>query len=241
MTHINSLDVELRHDKGKGASRRLRRHHDKVPGILYGGHKEPTAICVEQRLVRKALEDEGFYSRIITLNVQGQPEKVVLRDLQRHPYKPQILHIDFLRISATEKIHMHVPIHFIGEHDAPGLKDGGVLSKEIIETEVICLPADLPEFLEIDVSQMQMDESKHLADVKVPNGVELAILSKGDGHNPPIASLHRPKIVEDQEPVAAVETIADSTDEGSEAKPAAAGSSDKGREDKAKKEEKPKK
>ncbi len=200
MSTINSLDAYLRQDMGKGASHRLRRQADKVPGIVYGIGKPATAIAIEQRLIRKALEDEGFYSRIVTLNIDGVKEKVVLKDVQRHPHKAQILHMDFLRVSATEKIHMHVPIHFIGEHDAPGLKEGGVISKEIIETEVSCLPGDLPEFLELDVSQMQMDESRHLSDVKVPNGVELLILSKDDGNDPPVASLHRPKVVVEEEP-----------------------------------------
>ena len=200
MSEITALDAAIRQDKGKGASRRLRRLANLVPAIIYGGDKAPIMISIEQRLVRKALEDEGFYSRIITLNIDGQTEKVVLKDLQRHPYKLDILHMDFLRVSENEKIHMHVPIHFIGEQTAPGLKQGGIISKEMIETEITCLPADLPEFLSLDVGQMALDDSLHLSDISVPNGVTLTLLNEAEGQNPTVASLHRPKVVAEEAP-----------------------------------------
>jgi large subunit ribosomal protein L25 len=185
-----TLSAEVRTDLGKGASRRLR-HADRVPAIVYGGNKEPMNISLEHLKLIHSLENEAFYSHILTINIDGKKEKTVLKDLQRHPAKPVILHADFLRVSDTEKLKMHVPLHFINEDKAPGVKVGGVVTHNITEVEVLCLPKDLPEFLEIDLAGVDMEQILHLTDIKLPNGVELVELSHGEGHNQAVAAIHK--------------------------------------------------
>ena len=147
------LNAEIRSDAGKGASRRLRRLQDRVPGILYGGEAEPQMISVELRELKKALENEAFYSHILTLKVDGKDVQAVLRDLQRHPAKGVPTHADFLRVDKTHKITMNVPLHFINEAGSIGVKkQGGEIQHNISEVEVSCLPQDLPEFIEVDMA-----------------------------------------------------------------------------------------
>lgn len=185
---------------GKGASRRLRREGDLVPAIVYGAHKNPKNIAVEQRVLRKALENEAFYSHIIELTIDGQKENVVLKALQRHPYKPLIMHADFLRIDEHAKIHMHVPLHFVGEDVAPGIKTAkGILNRHVVELEVVCLPKDLPEFLEVDISHMALDQILHVSDIKVPSGVAVSSLSHGN--DMAVASIHLPRGAAQQEDI----------------------------------------
>ncbi len=184
--------AEKRDDQGKGASRRLRRENGKVPAIVYGKGSEPTPISVMHKDLVKSLENEAFYSHILTLQLDGKDESVILKDLQRHPYKPTILHADFQRISQDQKIHVNVPIHFINEEKCVGVRmGGGAISHMVSEAEVVCLPSNLPEFLEIDMLNVNVDEILHLSDIKLPKGVELAELIKGDDHDNPVVSVHK--------------------------------------------------
>jgi large subunit ribosomal protein L25 len=184
------LNAEPRNDTGKGASRRLRRD-GKVPAILYGGNEEPRALTLDHNQILRSLEHEAFYSHILDINIGGTGTRAVLRDLQRHPSRPTILHVDLLRVSATEKLRMHVPLHFLGEEIAPGIKlGGGMVMHELIEVEVECLPQNLPEYIEVDVSGLHLGESLHLSDLKVPQGVTLVELARGEDHDLGVVSIH---------------------------------------------------
>lgn len=180
------IDATSRDDAGKGASRRLR-STGMVPGIVYGGHKDPTMIAVKHNELVHHLEEEAFYSHVLTLNLDGQAESVVLKDLQRHPAKPFVTHVDFQRISAEETIRMHVPLHFINEDVCPGLKMGGTASHNINEVEVICLPRDLPEFIPVDMAQVEIGQTIHVSEMVMPEGVELTHTLDP---NAPVVSIH---------------------------------------------------
>ena len=178
MSTAFELSAELRQDMGKGASRRLRRKENKVPAIMYGGGEEPISLSLNHNELKKALENQAFYSHILTIHVDGNKQQAVLKALQRHPYKPRILHLDFLRITGKEKIQMQVPLHFVGGDQAPGVKiDGGIISHLLSNIEVRCLPADLPENIEVDLSNLALDQSLHLSDLKLPKGVESSCYS----------------------------------------------------------------
>ena len=186
-----TLQAQARADKGKGASRRLRRLNDQVPAILYGDDKTPAMLSVSHKDLSKCLESEAFYSSIITLNVDGQAQKVLLRDLQRHPAAPRILHADFQRVSGTKKIHMRIPLHFINEDICAGVKQqGGVINHSMNELEVSCLAADLPEFIEVDLAAVVVDQIVHISDLKLPKGVESVALSHGADHDLPVVAVH---------------------------------------------------
>jgi large subunit ribosomal protein L25 len=167
------------------------RHAGKVPAILYGGDEEPRALTLNHNEVLRNLEHEAFYSHILTINVGGTGTRAVLRDLQRHPSKPTILHVDLLRVSATETLRMHVPLHFLGEDIAPGVKlSGGMVMHELIEVEVECLPQDLPEYIEVDVSGLDVGDSLHLSNLTVPQGLTLVELARGEDHDLGVVSIH---------------------------------------------------
>lgn len=186
------ISAQSRNVKGKGASRRLRRTADQVPGIVYGAGQESTCIMINHDYLLKALEHEAFYSHILTLKIDGKTEKVVLKDLQRHPFKPRILHLDLMRVNANESITMRVPLHFVGDDVAPGVKIGGGLVAHLInDVEVRCLPGDLPEFIEVDMANVELDQILHLSDLSLPKGVELVALAHDD--NLPVASIHLPR------------------------------------------------
>jgi large subunit ribosomal protein L25 len=193
------LEANLRQQVGKGASRRLRRE-EKVPAILYGGGKAPEPITLEHKAIAKSLENEAFYSHILTLKTGAETERVILKDVVRHAFKPRILHVDFQRVRADEKLNMNIPLHFIGETIAPGVKDaGGILSHIMNDVEVTCFPDDLPEFIEVDVSSLQLNDILHLSDLKLPKGVELVDLAHDD--NKAVVSVHMPRIEEEPEPM----------------------------------------
>jgi large subunit ribosomal protein L25 len=191
------LVAEFRDAQGKGASRRLRREN-KVPAILYGGNTDARALALDANRLGKALEDERFYSTIINLKVGDLSQAAVLRDVQRHPARPIILHVDLLRVRDDEKIRMMVPLHFSGENVAPGVKAGGVVSHLQNEVEILCLPKDLPQYLEVDLSAVGIGEMRYLEDVKVPEGVELVELAHGN--NEPVVSIHHARAEEVEEP-----------------------------------------
>lgn len=191
------IEATVRQDIGKGASRRLRREAN-VPGVVYGGGKDPVTLVVEHKAISKSLENEAFYSHILTLKTGSDSERVILKDVQRHPFKPRIMHVDFQRVRADEKLHMHIPLHFVGADIAPGVKDaGGLVSHIMNDIEVSCLPDNLPEYVEIDLSTMQLNQILHLSDIKMPTGVEIVALTHGD--DKPVVSVHLPRV--EEEPV----------------------------------------
>ena len=185
------LNAELRKDEGKGASRRLRRA-GKVPAVIYGANKDAVSISLDHNDLVKHLEHEAFYSHLLTVKLEGKEEQAILKDLQRHPAKPLIMHMDLQRVSADHKIRMHVPLHFLGEDLAPGVKvGGGLVAHSLTEVEISCLPKDLPEYLEVDLSQMELNQALHLSDIKLPAGVEIAELAHG--HDLPVVTIHLPR------------------------------------------------
>jgi len=186
------LTAELRNDMGKGASRRLR-STGMVPAIMYGGHQEPTSISLIHNELAHQLENEAFFSHILTIKLGGKDENAIVKDVQRHPSKPLILHIDLQRVSATETIRVHVPLHYINEATSPGVKGGGLVTHSLIEVEVQCLPKNLPEFIEVDLGNLELNQIIHLSDIKLPAGVELVELLHGEGHDQAIASIHLPR------------------------------------------------
>ncbi|WP_082806123.1 50S ribosomal protein L25/general stress protein Ctc [Marichromatium gracile] len=168
-----NIVAQPRETVGKGASRRLRRAGE-VPAIVYGGHQEPQMITLAHNELLKHLEHEAFYSHVLTLQVGDETSSVVLKDLQRHPAKPFILHVDFQRVTQGEKLRMSVPLHFLNEEGCVGVKAGGLVSRSLTEVEVSCLPQDLPEYIEIDMVAMEVGAILHLSELQLPAGVELA-------------------------------------------------------------------
>ncbi len=192
MSNELTLNASLRQDTGKGASRRLRRLAQLVPGIVYGGDKEPQNISVVQKDLVKALEQEAFYSQIIDLNIDGSKQKVILRDLQRHPSKVALLHIDFQRVSADQKLQTRVPLHFLNEDVCIGVKmQGGFISQLLTELEIICLPGDLPEAIEVDMANLEVDQVIHISDLSLPAGVESVALQHGADYDQAVATVHK--------------------------------------------------
>ena len=183
------LEAQARDVQGKGASRRLRRLEQMVPAIVYGSDKEPQLLSLSQHKVNKALENEAIYSTVFQLHVDGKAQQVILKDLQRHPYKPVILHMDFQRVSAKDVLVKMIPLHFINGDTCPGHKDGGVISHVMSQVEVRCQAQYLPEFIEVDLSNLELDGVVHLSDLKLPKNVELATAAIGE-HDQPIANAH---------------------------------------------------
>jgi large subunit ribosomal protein L25 len=200
------MQIEISADKrelqGKGASRRLR-GSGKVPGIIYGGENPAQPIELDHNNLYHQLKLEAFHASILTMSVEGQKEKVLLRDIQMHPFKPQVLHIDFQRVASNKKIHMKVPLHFINEDIAPGVKlAGGLVSHVLTELDVSCLPKDLPEFISIDVGELAAGNTIHLSNLQLPEGVEIPALMKGE--DLPVATIAIPRAVAAEEAAAGV-------------------------------------
>jgi large subunit ribosomal protein L25 len=196
--------AEPRSEQGTGASRRLRKA-GKVPGILYGAGKEPAKILLDHNAILRQLQNEAFHSSILTVKLGAESDQAVLRDWQMHPYKPQVVHVDLQRVSATEKIHMRVPVHFLGAEVAPGVKlQGGIVSHLFNEIDITCLPKDLPEFLSVDLSTLSIGDSIHLADIKLPEGVAITSLAHG-GDNLAVAAIVAVKEEVEAAPAAAAE------------------------------------
>ncbi len=193
------LAAEFRDAEGKGASRRLRRVN-KVPAILYGGHREPRALALDHTKLMLMLDNERFYSTIINLKVGELSQAAILKDVQRHPAKNAVLHVDLQRVLEDEKIRITIPLHFKGEASSPGVKAGGVVSHLRNEVEVSCLPKDLPEFVDVDLSGVGINQMLYLADLKLPEGVEVPELSHG--RNSPIVSIHHARAEEVETPAA---------------------------------------
>lgn len=186
---LHRLQLQSRLDVGKGASRRLRRR-GMVPGIIYGGHDPAIQVMVAQNVLNKKLEEESFYSHIITLDIDGQIVQGLLKDLQRHPFKPMIMHFDFQRITGDDTIHRHVPLHFINEDIAVGVKmGGGTLFHQLKDVEIVCKVSSLPEFIEVDVANLAAGHSLHLSDLVLPEGVVLPGLALGPDHDLLVVSI----------------------------------------------------
>ncbi len=189
------ISAEKREDVGKGASRRLRRA-GKVPGIVYGAESEPTMISLDHDEIMHHLDHEAFYSHILTLTIGKDQESVVLKDLQRHPFKRRLLHIDLLRIKAGESITMRVPLHFVNEDKCIGVKrDGGVINHLMTDMEIQCLPKDLPEYIEVDMLEVEMGQTLHTSDLSLPEGVEIVALTHGgEDDEQGVANVYMPRV-----------------------------------------------
>ncbi len=205
-----TLNATAREVSGKGASRRLRREQGLLPAIVYGDNKAPQNITLEHKEIIKQLENEAFYSHIITLKVDGNDEQVILKDLQRHPAKAVILHADFLRVSATSKITVSVPLHFINEESSKGVKvGGGIVNHIMTQLEVSCLPANLPEFIEVDLAEVDAGQTLHISDLNLPEGVTSVALSHGSDHDLSVVAINKPKSSSEDEDEASSEESED--------------------------------
>ena len=216
MSDVFEFIAESRPGTGNGAAKALRRQ-DKVPAILYGGKKDPEKLTFDHNDVIKHLEHEAVYSHILDIKIDGKTEKAILKDIQRHPAKPRVLHMDFLRVSANEKIRVNVPLHFLNEETSVGGKKGGVVTHSMVDLEVSCLPSALPEYIEIDLLDVDIGEPVHLTDIKLPKGVEIvALLQEGD-HDLPVVSIAQPKVeVVEEDTEVAAEGAEESSEEGQE-------------------------
>ncbi|MFT6624465.1 MAG: large subunit ribosomal protein L25 [Cycloclasticus sp.] len=210
------LAASIREDLGKGATRRLRKL-DMVPAVIYGAGAEPVSISMAHNQLLHSTENEAFFSHILSLNVNGKKEKVIIKALQRHPSKARLMHADFLRISMNEKLRVHVPLHFTGEEVAPGAKEGGVVTHNIVDVEIECLPKDLPEFLTVDISELEIGSSLHLTDIKLPKGLEIVALAQEGDHDAQVVAIQANRaVVEDD---ADIETEEGSGEESGDKEP----------------------
>ncbi len=207
MTDLFTLDAEVRTDLGKGASRRLR-HANKVPAILYGEGKESISLTLEHKNVLRAQLEEAFYSHVLTLNVDGKPVECLIKDMQRHPFKNIIMHLDFIRIDAKHAIHTNAPIHFLNEENV--VKLGATVAHHFTEIAISCLPKDLPEFVEIDLADLEVGQTLHLSDIKLPKGVTSDELAKGEDHDQAVVTANAAKAQsnDDEDEAAAPEAAA---------------------------------
>lgn len=203
MAHSFEFTVENREKMGKGEAKRLRREQKRVPAIIYGAKKPGKHITLSHNDVIVALSNEAVYSHILTLKFEdGGVEKVVLKAMQRNPgSQVKILHLDFLRISAKEKLTMTVPLHFMNQETAPGVKtDGGTVSHLMNELEITCLPSDLPQYIEVDIGELNLNESVHISQIPLPNGVELATPIQDEAHDSAVVTILMPKVEKEPEP-----------------------------------------
>jgi large subunit ribosomal protein L25 len=201
MSKTNTINAEIRADVGKGASRRLR-HSGMIPAVIYGGHKDPVALTLEHREIMHATENESFFSSILEIQVgDGSAQQVVVRDMQRHPFKRLITHVDFLRVSATELLKMSLPLHFVGEDESPAGKTPGVVIQHLVnEIEISALPKNMPEYLSVDLSKLDAGDSVHLSDIVLPEGATIVGLGDDEDDNIMLANaIHVTEEIEDDE------------------------------------------
>ena len=203
------INAALRESKGTGASRRLR-HEGKVPGVLYGGKDDVKSIELNAKDLFMQFKHEAFHASILTLNLDGKKESVLLRDYQMHPVRNNIQHIDLQRIDENKKLSVKIPFHFLNENVAPGVKlEGGVVSHIMVDVDISCLPKDLPTYIEVDMIALSIGDSIRLSDIKVPEGVELTTLS--EDNDPTVTSISQPKVVTEETP-----TVEEGAAEGEE-------------------------
>lgn len=234
MTVELKLDATVRTDQGKGASRRLRRAK-QIPGIIYGAGKEPVALTFDEEQILRLMREEAFFSQILDVKVKGKrTERVILKDLQRHPFKPLVSHMDLLRIRAGEKMRQNVPIHFLNQEEAKGVKlEGGLVHHDLIEIEVECLPENLPTAIDVDIAELGLGESVHLSDITPPEDVVFPGLDTESDHDPVLVSIQAPrKVLEEEEEEAEAEAEAAASeaaeDTGAEEGDSGAGEASKG-------------
>ncbi len=191
------FEAEIRSETGTRAARRLRREN-KVPAVLYGGDQPPMGLALTKNQVDKNLEQEAVFSHILTLKFpDAQEVQAILKDIHRHPSKESVMHLDFQRVKADEEIHVHVPLHFVGQEDSVGVKKGGIVLHNLTEVEVACLPRYLPEYLEVDLTNLDIGQTIHLGELIVPEGVTLVELAHEGGASIPVVTI-QPPLVEDQ-------------------------------------------
>ena len=215
MSEKTTIIAEIRDDVGKGASRRLRRN-GKVPAVIYGGHRDPVALTLQQQDLLHHTENEAFYASVLEIQVEdGRTQQAVVRDMQRHPFKPVIMHIDFMRVSAKEILRMSVPLHFVGEEKSPaGKASGVVIQHQMTEVEIAALPRNLPEFLSVDLSSMEAGDVVMLSDIVLPEGVTIpALTGAGEHHDAAIANAVHVKADQGTGAAAAAEAEAALADE----------------------------
>jgi large subunit ribosomal protein L25 len=209
MSNVFEFVAESRGRSGTVAARGVRRI-GKVPAVIYGGHAEPKMLMLSHNEVVKHLEHEAVYSHVLDVTVDGKTEKAILKGVQRNPAKFQIMHLDFQRVSMSEAIKVHVPLHFINESTSIGGKKGGIATHSMVDVEVTCLPAALPEYIEVDLAKLDIGETLHLSDLALPKGVEIVVLHQGADHDLPVVSMMSSKASKED---AAEDTAADKADE----------------------------
>lgn len=194
MSQSIELNASLRTELGTGASRRLRRPGDKLPGIIYGGADAPQAVTLSANEFSKAMQQEAFFSQIVNVRVDGGKQQALVRDLQLHPVSEKVLHVDFLRVHADRPIHTNVPLHFVNEDKCVGVRTGGgSIAHNLVDVEVSCLPKDLPEFIEVDLAALEVGQALHLSDLNLPEGVASVALAYGADHDIPVVSVQPPR------------------------------------------------
>ncbi|MFP6803035.1 MAG: 50S ribosomal protein L25/general stress protein Ctc [Pseudomonadales bacterium] len=209
------LNAELRTDKGKGASRRLRRNADMIPAILYGAGKDPLSLTLAHKDIHKACENEAFFSHIITINADGDSQQAIVKDLQRHPAKDRIMHADFLRIQMDQAITVEVPLHFLNEDSCLGVRQGGGnVSHNMASIEISCLPGDLPEYIEVDIGDLDLGDAIHMSGLRLAEELSIPSLQQGADHDHVVVSVNAPKRAEelDEEAAPAEDAPADESD-----------------------------
>ena len=202
MSDHPAIDAKLRSDLGKGASRRLRRSADHIPAIIYGADRDPAPLTIIRKDLEKALESEAFYSQVIDVNVDGDVQPAILKDLQRHPAKDRVMHADFMRVNMKQELKVNIQLHFINEEECHGVKiEGGVIEHLLTEIEVKCLPGAIPEYIEVDMIDVTTADTVHISDLKLPEGVTSTDLELGEEHDQAVASISIPRaaIEEDEE------------------------------------------
>lgn len=197
MANQFALKAELREEAGKAASRRLRRA-GRVPAVLYGGNTKALSLSLDHDEILHNLRNEAFHSHVLAVKVGRKSEHAILKDVHMHPFKPNVLHVDLMRVVADHALQMMVPLHFIGAETSPGVKAGGVFSRNVVEIEISCLPKDLPEFIEIDVSHLEIGDAIHLSEVALPEGVKL-VHELDSEHDMPVVAIHHARVTSDEE------------------------------------------
>lgn len=204
MSSVFEFVAESRENSGKRVARAIRRQGN-VPAVIYGGASAPEMLVLKHNDVLKHLAHEAVYSHVLDIKVNGKTEKAILKDIQRHPAKPRVLHMDFLRVSSTEKLRVHVPLHFLNEDASVGAKKAGITTHGMVDLEVECFPSALPEYIEVDLAALDVGESLHLSDIKLPEGSEIVALMQEGEHNLPVVTISAAKggaVEEDDEAAA---------------------------------------
>lgn len=220
MSQQIEIQAAARAQLGTGASRRMRRLEERVPGVVYGGDAAPQPLSLKRNELVQAMQQEAFHSQVLTLVLDGVAQQAVVREVQRHPASDRVLHVDFLRIRADQTIHVQVPLHFVNEDHCVGVRrGGGSIVHNLIEVEIAALPADLPEFIELDIRELEVGHSLHLSDLKLPSKVTLVALSYGADHDIPVISVQPPRggAAADDEAAAEQDAEASGQDKGASA------------------------